>query len=332
MFVAPDIIQVEIPLPFPLKIVNCYLVRGPAGWALIDSGINWPSALEAWQRALAQWSIRPRDVREIYITHYHPDHVGLAGWWQRQSDAPVFMTPLEARSVIEVWSDGPWTGRQLAALFTAHGMPETLAQAVAERSEGTHDMTQPLPEITPLAQLAIPTDAEYAVPAAPLLIAGRPFQPLVLPGHADEHLCLFEPATGVLLAADHVLPRISPNISVLPHTRPDPLGRYLRSFAALESLAVEIVLPGHGPALTNLHERLEQLRSHHIDRLEEMLTAIGAGTTAYEIATRIFRMDQLSPHQVQFAMGETIAHLDYLVAEDRVDRSDSEPVTYQLKR
>lgn len=331
MLVAPDIIQVEIPLPFPLKIVNCYLVRGRDGWALVDTGINWPPALEAWQRALEKWSIRPGDIGEIYVTHYHPDHVGLAGWWQRQSGAPVFMTPLEARSVGQVWSDGAWTGRELAVLFQAHGMPEALAKAVASRSEATQQMTQPLPEITALEQLAIPDGAEYAVPVEPLPIAGRPFQPLVLPGHADEHLCLYEHSTGVLIAADHVLPRISPNISVLPHTRPDPLGRYLRSFAALESLAVEIVLPGHGPALSDLRGRLDQLRSHHSDRVVEVVAAMGLGATAYQIATRVFRMDDLSPHQAQFAMGEIVAHLDYLVAESRVERVLGDPVMYRLK-
>lgn len=332
MFVAPDIIQVEIPLPFPLKIVNCYLVRGPGGWALIDAGIRWPPALEAWKRALEQSSIRPRDVREIYVTHYHPDHVGLAGWWQRLSDAPVFMTPLESRSVAEIWTDGVGTGRELASLFLHHGMLTPLAQAVADRAEGTQQMTQPLPEITALARLAIPQGVEYAVPDAPLLIAGRPFQPLVLPGHADEHLCLYEAETGVLLAADHVLPRISPNISVLPHTRPDPLGRYLRSFAVLESLEVKLVLPGHGPALTNLRERLEQLRAHHSERLAEVIAATGSGANAYQIATRVFRMAELSPHQAQFAMGETIAHLDYLVAEERVERVAGDPITYRLRR
>jgi glyoxylase-like metal-dependent hydrolase (beta-lactamase superfamily II) len=328
MLVAPDIIQVEIPLPFPLKIVNCYLLHGPDGWAVVDTGINWPPALAAWQHALQQWSIRPTDLRQIVVTHYHPDHAGLAGWWQHLSGAPVLMTPFEAATVRDVWSDGARTGRELAQLFQTHGMPEELATAIAARAQATQQMTQPLPEITVLEHLAIPADAELLLTAAPLSIAGRSFQPLVLPGHADEHLCLYEPSTRVLLAADHVLPRISPNIGVLPHTRPDPLGRYLRSFAALESLNVGVVLPGHGSAFTDLGQRLAQLKAHHADRLRETVAALGSGATAYAVATRLFHFEDLSPHQTQFAMGETLAHLDYLVVQGSVARVYGDPIRY----
>jgi glyoxylase-like metal-dependent hydrolase (beta-lactamase superfamily II) len=330
MFVAPDIIQVEIPLPFPLKIVNCYLVRGPEGWALIDTGINWPPALEAWHAALQRCSLEAADIREIYVTHYHPDHAGLAGWWQQRSGAPVFMTPIEGQTARAVWSDGRRTGEELAALFQTHGMTETLAAAVSERASATQQMTQPLPEITILEQLAIEPSAESKVPDMPLLIAGRPFTPLVLPGHADEHLCLYEPATHTLLAADHVLPRISPNISFLPHTRPDPLGRYLRSLALLSALEVSIVLPGHGPVFNDLRGRLEELHRHHIDRLREIAAVVGSGATAYEVALRVFPMAELSPHQIQFAMGETLAHLEYFVAQGQAERVATTPVRYRM--
>ncbi|HEX6289188.1 MAG TPA: MBL fold metallo-hydrolase [Herpetosiphonaceae bacterium] len=331
MVVAPDIIQVEIPLPFPLKIVNCYLVRGPDGWALIDTGIHWPPALEAWQAALARWSLRPADIRAICVTHYHPDHAGLAGWWQRLSDAPVLMTPAEARSVYDVWSDGERTGYELSALFQAHGTPEALAVAVARRAHATQQMTQPLPDVTALEALAIDEGAEYTIASEPLLLAGRPFQPLVLPGHADEHLCLYEPSTRTLIAADHVLPRISPNISVLPHTRPDPLGRYLRSFAALESLDVAVVLPGHGPVFTDLPGRLHELSEHHAARLEQIVAALGASSTAFEVATRVFPMGDFSPHQVQFAIGETLSHLDYLAAQGQIERLAGLPIVYRVR-
>ena len=330
MFVAPDIIQVEIPLPFPLKIVNCYLVSGPDGWALIDTGINWPPALQAWHAALQRCSLVPADICEIYVTHYHPDHVGLAGWWQQQSGAPVFMTPVEARTARDVWSDGPRTGDELASLFQANGMPEALATAVAQRAAATQQMTEPLPEMTMLEQLAIEPPAESNVPDAPLVIAGRPFQPLVLPGHADEHLCLYEPATRTLLAADHVLPRISPNISLLPHTRRDPLGRYLRSLALLAALDVSITLPGHGPAFNDLRGRLVELHNHHIERLREIAAAMGSGATAYEVALWIFPMTDLSPHQAQFAMGETLAHLEYIVAQGQAERVATLPVLYRM--
>ncbi len=329
MFVAPDIIQVEIPLPFPLKIVNCYLVRGPDGWALIDTGINWPPAQAAWHAALERWSLRPTDVCAIYVTHYHPDHVGLAGWWQQRSGAQVFMTPTEARLVYEVWTDGARTGRELRALFQAHGMPEALATAVAQRANQTQHMTQPLPECTALEAYPIAGDEESTRSDVPLPIAGRPFLPLILPGHADEHLCLYESSTNVLIAADHVLPRISPNISMLPHTRPDPLGRYLRSFAVLEALEMRTVLPGHGPAFADLGQRLQQLREHHDRRLRQILQATGAGATAYAIATRIFPIADFSPHQVQFAMGETLAHLEYLVAKGQAERIAGMPVVYR---
>ena len=325
MLVAPDIIQVHIPLPFPLKIVNCYLVRGPDGWALIDTGIHWPPALDAWRAALNEHGLQPTDIGAIYVTHYHPDHIGLAGWWQRHSGAPVYMTPFEGRTVLDVWTDGARTEREIAALFQTHGMPTELTLAVGRRAHETQHMTQPLPEVTILEHLR----ADEMLP--PLSIMGRAFQPLVLAGHADEQLCSYESATRTLLSADHVLPRISPNISILPHSRPDPLGRYLDSFALLAALDVATVLPGHGLAFTDLNGRLGELHAHHIERIQAMAAATGDGATAYEVCVRVFPMSELSPHQIQFAMGETLAHLEHLVFQGQAERVEEAQVRYRMR-
>jgi glyoxylase-like metal-dependent hydrolase (beta-lactamase superfamily II) len=319
-----DIIGVEIPLPFALKLVNCYLVRGPDGWALIDTGVGWPPAIDAWHAALRQHGLRPRDISTIVVTHNHPDHLGLAGWWQRESGAPVLMTREEAAIAREVWSDGDRAGRELAAHFVSHGLPETWAASVAESTAATQRMIAPLPEqITPLA---IESGESRAI-----TIAGRRFEAIALPGHSDAQLCLLESSTRTLFSADHVLPRISPNIGVWRGTRPDPLRRYLDSFAALESLDVALALPGHGPAFTDLRGRIAELRDHHARRLDEMLAALrhAPDATAYDITRLIFPAAQTTPAQIKFALGETIAHLDYLVSDGRAARIDDAPVHYR---
>jgi glyoxylase-like metal-dependent hydrolase (beta-lactamase superfamily II) len=319
MHVAPDIIQVQIPLPFALKIVNCYLVRGPAGWALVDTGINWLPALEAWERALDAHGLRASDIRAIYVTHYHPDHIGLAGWWQQRSGAPVLMTPIEQTAAQEAWGGAPLSGPSMFDIFRQHGMPAQAIEAVAVNVARTRAMLDPLPTVTALD----------LVPAQPLALCGRPFQPLILEGHADAQLALYEAATGTLLVADHVLVKISPNISYGPRPTPHPLARYLASFAQLEALEVATVLPGHGPVFHDLGGRIAQLRAHHAERLDTMAALVSQATTAYDVCCRVFPMPSLTPHQHQFALGETIAHLEQLVLTGRAERLAGEVVRYR---
>ncbi len=323
MYITDDIIQIDIPLPFALKLVNCYLVRGSDGWALIDTGIGWPPARDAWQAALQQHDLRPRDIAAIVVTHHHPDHVGLAGWWQQQSDAPVWMTAREAETTQRVWHDGESAGRALAAHFVRHGLPSAWAATVVGAIAATQRMIAPLPER--IMPLRIESGESRQIE-----VAGRRFEAIALPGHSDAQLCLYESFTRTLFSADHVLPRISPNIGVWPGADPDPLRRYLDSFGLLESLDVTLALPGHGPAFTNLSERLKALRNHHAKRLDQMEAVLRAtdGATAYDVACRVFPDTQTTPAQIQFTLGETIAHLDYLVSDGRAARSDGEPVRY----
>lgn len=323
MFVAPDIIQVQIPLPFPLKFVNCYLVYGPQGWALIDTGVNWPPALEAWHAALERFDIPFDAIRQIYVTHHHIDHVGLAGWWQQRTGASVLMTPGEAAMAQRIWGD-PQSSYATVAFFGAHGMPQTFAQTLVEQTTYAYALTEPLAELMVLDGLHSETAALPTVE-----IVGRTFQPLVVSGHSDEQLLLYEPRTRTLLAADHVLPRISPNISIFPGTRPNPLGRFLATFPALSALDVTTVLPGHGAIFHDLPGRLAELESHHLHRLNQIVDALGDVATGYEVAMRVFPLDALQSHQVQFAMGETLAHLDYLVAQGRVELVNEDRLLYR---
>jgi glyoxylase-like metal-dependent hydrolase (beta-lactamase superfamily II) len=308
--VAEGIFQVQLPLPFPLRIVNCYLLRDGDGWTVIDTGINYLAGRAAWQAALAELEIAPKTIRRIILTHAHPDHYGMAGWLAEQSGALVQLAPLEQEFVRNVWHAGAANEQAIVEFFRAHGMPAALAEQVRDSMAETRAMTRPWPATSVLE------------PGEGLKIGARSFQVIAAPGHSDQHLVFYCADERLLLCGDAVLIKITPNISLWPHGRLDPLADFLQSLDRLAALPVDLALPGHGPLIRAFGERVAELRAHHHERLEVMEQATGAGATAFSICTTVFPTTALSPHQLRFAMAETLAHLHYLVGVGRLERDD----------
>lgn len=308
MQVAEGIFQVQLPLPFPLRIVNCYVLRDGDGWTIIDTGINYPAGRAAWQMALAELEIAPKAIRRIILTHAHPDHYGLAGWLAEQSGASVQLAPLEQEFVRTVWQAGAANEQAIVDFFQAHGMPADLAEQVRYSMAETRAMTLPWPLTSTIE------------PGVAVRIGARMFQVIAAPGHSDQHLVLYCAEERLLLCGDAVLIKITPNISRWPHGRPDPLADFLQSLDRLAELPVDLALPGHGPLIRAFGERVAELRAHHHERLEVMEWATGAGATAFSVCTAVFPTTALSPHQLRFAMAETLAHLEYLVGVGRLAR------------
>ncbi len=313
--IAENIYQVSIPIPFPLKTVNCYLVRDPAGWVMIDSGMRTPAGLAAWDEAFRELGMTPEDLRRIYVTHLHPDHFGLAGYFQQLSGAPVYMLRLEAERISLFWNTNGPTWRSMAAQWTRNGMPAELAAQADLQEQTIIPALLPYPEITPL-------DEDDVVE-----LGGQPYCVVWTPGHSDGHYVLHGFRNRFLFAGDHLLARITPNIGLWPHSNPDPLGSYLASLHKVAHLDVDLALPGHRAVIADVRGRVGELLAHHDLRAAQCEALIDGGNTAYAICQGVFGT-HLAPHDVRFAMAETLAHLEYLARLGRVERVENGIVTY----
>jgi glyoxylase-like metal-dependent hydrolase (beta-lactamase superfamily II) len=283
----------KIDLPFRLNHVNCFMAEGENGWTLIDTGLN-----NAATRALWAEQLRDKEVTDLFITHYHPDHFGYAGGLQQKTNARVSMTKTDAETGFKVWTDTYI--QNLLQNYQTAGIPnETALQMVSNTAE-----FQQL--VTPQ-----PTIHHYFTEHEKVPIGHYEYEVIAAPGHSDGMVCFYNAEKNVLLSADHILPKITPNISYWFHGDDNPLQSYLTSLEEMKQLDVAYVIPSHGKPFYGANDRIDELLKHHEERLEETIAAIGSESTVYEVCNRLFRPG-LTVHETRFAIGETIAHLEYL--------------------
>lgn len=312
--VVEGVHQLKLPVPFPLKFVASYLIEGEGGWTIIDPGFDYPPAREAWESEAARMGLDlDRDVTRIIVTHLHPDHIGLARWLEGRSGAPVWMLENEISNARHVW-DPSRNSDGFVSYTMRHGMDAETAGATA----GTTRLGIRLPEhLRPLR------------PEDRIELGGSEARVIHTPGHSDFHFVLHDERRRLLYAGDHLLLEITPNIGLWTYTAPRPLRRYLDSIGGLRGLDVDLIFPGHGPLFHDLDGRIDELVLHHEERLSVMHEALeGEPATAFEVARRVFP-DELSDHQLRFALAETLAHLEHLVDDGGVERLSGEVERYR---
>ena len=247
-------------------------------------------------------------VLRVIATHFHPDHLGLAHWLTERWGCRLWMSATDFNLArLASSSTVGMGGAAAAAFFGSHGLtdPESL-QKIRERADY-------YPKMVPV----VPASFRRVMDGTEVEIGGRTWYCVAGYGHAPEHISLFCPdADGapLLISGDMVLPRISTNVSVVDvEPEADPLTLYLNSLARYLALPANTrVLPSHGKPFTGLHERIDQLREHHDERLSEVMAACTAEPTHAAGLLSVLFKRKLDLHQTTFAMGEAIAHLNAL--------------------
>lgn len=301
--VAPGILWLRLPLPFRLDHVNVYLLDDPDGWTIVDAGIDDERTRLLWEAVLGR--LGPKRVRRVFVTHYHPDHVGAAAFLCARTGAPLMMGETEYLTAKVLCRSGEAEARADDAFYRRHGLGTEALAALASRVGRYRDGVPDLPRTyEPLRE------------GDRLRIGGRGFEARSFAGHSPAQMLLHAAEDDLLFSADHVLAQISPNVSVA-EDRPgdDPLGLYLASFEALRSGVADsvLVLPGHRLPFRGLHGRTLELAAHHAERCRLIVEACRARPLCVaEIVPALFPND-LDAHQFWFAFSEALAHVNYLV-------------------
>jgi glyoxylase-like metal-dependent hydrolase (beta-lactamase superfamily II) len=311
--ILPGLVWVRMPLPFTLNHINLWAIDDGAGWAVVDTGTQTPQVLAAWRALLAPGgALHGRPITRVIATHMHPDHMGMAGWLTRKFDGRLWMTREEYLMCRTLAAD---TGREAPddaiRFYRRCGWPDEALDVYRARFGSFGKFLH-----------APPDSYRRIVDGERIAIGAHEWRVIVGRGHSPEHACLVCDERGLMISGDQVLPRISSNVSVFP-TEPDadPLGEWLNTIAALRAGLPDslLVLPAHGEPFRGLHARLDRLATGHARGLQRLKRSLAEPKRVVDVFGALFaRQVDARSEQLGLATGETMAHLNHLLARGEV--------------
>jgi len=316
--VAEGVFWIRMPLPMALDHINLWLLEDGDGWTLIDTGLHTRLSEKLWSKFMEE-SLDQRPINRIIVTHFHPDHVGMAGWLVERTKADFWM---------------PRTEWLYARLLTSDDSQQFVDSTIEfyRRAGGDSEYLERLKEKGPMFPgmvSDVPLAIRRIVDNEIINIGSENWKIVVGNGHSPEHACLLSDSLGIFICGDLVLPRISPHIGVYADEQDNnPLDDYLNTLKNLHSIQNDVmVLPSHNEPYRGLHYRLDSLSLHHARRLDQFLSACEKPATAIDIARQVFKK-RLDSSQLGLAAAETIAHLNHLMFNKKIKRENDKQGVY----
>jgi glyoxylase-like metal-dependent hydrolase (beta-lactamase superfamily II) len=311
--VAEGVLWMRLPLPMALDHVNIYALDEGDSWTIIDTGFDTGRTRAIWQKFL-DGPLAGKPIGRILVTHHHPDHIGLAGWFQSDFGVKLWSTRtawLFARMLLLDSAEG--SPPETLAYYRSAGMREDLYQERVTKAGFSYaDVVAPMP----LGFRRIKQDDV-------LTIGGRRWTVHIGNGHAPEHATLWCQDEPLVIAGDQIIASISPNLGVYA-TEPeaDPVGDWLEACTRLSELATDaqLVLPGHKLPFKGLPARMQQLIDNHHGALGRLLKSLDEPKIASECFLALFKRT-IKDGEYGLALVESMAHLNHLHQQGAISRT-----------
>ena len=312
--VAPGVHWIRMPMPFALDHINLWVIDDESGWALVDTGLRTEESMLAWRELFAN-APDSRSLTRVFVTHMHPDHVGMAGWLTRKFGVRLWMTRLEYLTCRVMVSD---TGREAppdgTEFYRRAGWGVAAIENYRVRFGNFGKYIHALPDSYRRLR-----DAEE------LKIGNQTWRVVVGNGHSPEHACLYCPALKVLISGDQVLPRISSNVSVYPNEPDaDPMADWYASLAKVKREVPDdvLVLPAHNECFRGLHARIDSLQTGQDRAIERRRRSLSEPKRAVDVFAALFAraIGEADVNLLGMATGESIACLNHLVNRGEASR------------
>ena len=329
-----DIFQIRVPIPGRDRGLNhtlVYLVKSLDDWVLIDTGLGTDEGYDFLTKSIIELGFKADDIKNILITHGHPDHHGLSERMKEWSGAKIAMHKLDAQSKFRRRNRMDINDETLRVWNTLYGIPLDLMER-EQRAVENNSNEDYSPWRSPVPEADILIEGNEELFENPDLVS------IWTPGHSPGHRCVYDKRHKVLFSGDHILPRITPHISMYPGDENNPLGQFINSLTEVENLDVNTVYPAHQGTFNGLKDRVIAMKQHHEDRMQEMADAINKsshGLTAWEVATQIRwnvgTWENMGFWTKRMATTETLSHLEYMYIKSIIKKSEKNTqVIYQI--